>query len=118
MNTITTASNPIKTARIPLICMLLFFMSACSSDIETELIGNWEGVSLQQNFTFYQDGRVELHDLKHGIYQGIYRISENDLLTCEFEGFSRPVVRTLEIDGDTLILHNPKSTDEKYRRKH
>jgi hypothetical protein len=117
MRIITTARNAAMTTRPILIGMLLFFTSACSDDIETELIGHWEGVSLQQNFTFYQDGRVKLQDLKHGTYQGRYHISENDLLTCEFEQFSRPVIRTIEISGDTLILHNPKSTDEKYRRK-
>jgi len=102
--------------RLMLIGALLLVITACSGDAKTEILGQWEGISLQQDFTFHADGRVEMRDRKHGTYQGIYRISDQDVLTCEFEGFSRPVVRTLEISGDRLTLINPKSVDEEYRR--
>lgn len=105
------------TARLILICILLLSIAACGGDVGKELIGQWQGISLQQDFTFHQDGRVELRDHKHGTYQGVYRITDGNRLTCEFEGFSRHIVRTISISGDTLILGNPKSTDEEYRRK-
>jgi len=104
------------TGRLILICALLFAITACSGDVKTEILGQWQGLTLQQDFTFYTDGRVEMRDRKHGTYQGVYHISDDKVLTCEFEGFGRPVVRTVEISGDTLTLINPKSVDEEYRR--
>jgi len=104
------------TGRLILIGALLLAITACSGDAKTEIVGQWEGISLAQDFTFHADGRVEMRDRKHGTYQGLYRISDKNVLTCEFEGFRRPVVRTVEISGDTLTLINPKSVDEEYRR--
>lgn len=92
----------------------MFIITACTQNVEIEIIGFWEGVSLKQNFHFYENSEVELNDLKHGVYRGVYKITDGDTLECEFEGFAFPVVRTVRIKGDKLILTDKNGIEEIY----
>ena len=91
----------------------MFIITACTQNFETAIIGSWEGVSLKQNFHFYENGNVELNDLKHGVYRGSYKIT-GDTLECKFERFAFPVVRTVRIKGDKLILIDKNGIEEIY----
>ena len=92
-------------------------IAGCSEDPRSGIIGSWEGISLNQDFRFYQDGRAELIDRKHGIYRGTCTVSDEDLMTCNFERFAHPVVRTVRVRGDELVLANKNGQPEKYRRR-
>lgn len=99
------------------ILIVIIILTACSKDIKTEIIGLWEGVSLKQNIRFYEDGRVELKDLKHGLYRGRYKLTEGNTLNCEFDRFAHPVVRIVKIRSDKLILTAKSGREEIYRKK-
>lgn len=103
----------IKNKCLPFL-FFIFIITACTQNIETGIIGLWEGVSLKQNFHFYENGEVELTDLKHGVYRGVYKITDEGSLECEFEGFAFPVVRTIRIRGDKLILTDKNGIEEIY----
>ena len=94
---------------------LVLLLLACSQDLAPELLGSWQGESLQQNFTFYADGRVELQDLKYSTYNGTYQLTGKSL-ECRFDNFASPVVREVKISGDKLVLIDKNGRQEVYRR--
>jgi hypothetical protein len=101
-----------------IILAFMITLTACSTDVKTEIIGMWKGESLKQDLQFHQDGRVVLTDRQSGLYQGSYTITRNNLLTCEFEHilFTKPVVRTVKISGDKLVLKKKSGYREIYQR--
>ncbi len=100
-----------------LILSLVVMIAGCSEDPRTGIIGSWEGISLKQDFRFYADGRAELLDRKHGAYRGRCSFLESGEMSCRFERFAYPVVRSVRVRGNKLILTNSNGQDEEYRRK-
>ncbi|MDH3217015.1 MAG: DUF5640 domain-containing protein [Candidatus Krumholzibacteria bacterium] len=101
-----------------LVFLLAVVLSACSSEVEPTIVGAWKGETIQQDFRFYDDGRIELNDRDNSQYRGTYTITEGNVMTCQFESsiFTSPVVRTVEIKGEKLILTDNRGTEEIYVR--
>ncbi len=79
-------------------------MAGCSSNIETEIVGEWRGRTVKQDLVFYEDGRIEMKGHKHGMYEGRYTIGDGNKLTCDFERLSNPIKCTVQVRGKTLTL--------------
>lgn len=100
------------------ILVIVLVLTTCSQNIETEIIGSWKCTTPKQNIRFYQDGQVELNGLNHGVYKGIYEITDGNSLKCNFDCFANPVVRTVRIRGEKLILTDKNATEEIYICQH
>ena len=100
-----------------IIFMVILTLSACNDDPQTAIIGKWEGVSVPQDFHYYQGGQAELIDRKHGNYDGNCHFSDTDELTCHFDRFNFPVIRKVKVSGTKLSLSNKNGQEEIYHRK-
>jgi hypothetical protein len=98
---------------------LAVLLVSCSADVPTEIVGYWEGEVIAQDLKFTADGRVEIVDHKYSTYGGTYRISEDNVLTCDIDHniFDEPLVYTVRIKGDKLILKEGNREDVYHRRK-
>jgi len=98
--------------------ILVILFTSCSGSVQEDIIGYWEGDTLKQDMSFTADGQVEIIDLKYSTYTGTYIITDGNVLTCDIDHpiFRDPVVRTIKIKGDKLILME-KSRKEIYRRR-
>ena len=99
---------------ISLICLIF---SSCGSNVETEIVGEWRGVTAKQDLVFYEDGLVEMKGHRHGVYEGQYTIEDGNKLTCDFERLSKPVKCSAKIRGDKLTLVHPGGRKEVYTKK-
>ena len=95
----------------------LIALTGCSEDPKSAIIGNWEGISLKQDLHFFKNGRAQILDRKHGTYEGTCKFFDNDQLSCNFDRFAYPVIRSVDISGDKLYLTNKNGQEEIYRRK-
>ncbi|MCP4545650.1 MAG: hypothetical protein GY835_04175 [bacterium] len=97
----------------------LFMFSGCGTDVRQGIIGEWRGETPKQDFHFYDDGRVELNDLQHSTYSGVYTVTGGNQLTCTFDSpiFTEPIVMTAKITGDKLILTADTGREEIYFRR-
>ena len=104
-----------------LITAAFSLLLACcgGTDVKTGIVGEWKGETVKQDFHFFSDGRVELNDLQHSTYKGIWEISDGNVLTCRFDSpiFTEPVVMKAEISGDRLTLKADSGRKEVYVRK-
>jgi hypothetical protein len=97
--------------------VLVFWAVGCSPDLETEIVGAWQGITPKQDLVFYEDGRVAMKGHHHGEYWGTYTIKVGKNLLCEFPRLSQPVECTARIRGDRLILAFSAGREEVYVRK-
>ncbi|OOZ37842.1 hypothetical protein [Solemya velesiana gill symbiont] len=105
-------------AKQPACILLALALTGCSSEVTfDDLAGGWTGRTLKQDFEFGYDGQTLMRDHKHGLYKGQCTVSGGNQLTCNFERFSRPVVREIRLPGDELIMTDPNGHDEIYVRK-
>jgi hypothetical protein len=97
----------------------MFVLASCSPDIETGIVGEWTGKIINQDIVFYEDGQVDLNDRKYGTFEGDYTITDGNTLTCTFESaiFTEPLIYTVKIKGDKLILKRPNGREEVYVRE-
>jgi hypothetical protein len=93
-----------------------FLLAGCSSNIETEIVGEWRGVTPKQDLVFHDDGQIEMKSPQHSVYEGNYTIADGNKLTCEFPSLSNPVECTAKISGDKLTLVHPGGRKEVYVR--
>ena len=100
---------------IGLICLVL---PGCGSNsVETDIIGEWRGITPKQDLTFHEDGTVEMKGHEHGAYEGTYTITDGNRLTCEFSRLSQQIKCIAQIKGDELILVFESGRKENYVRK-
>jgi hypothetical protein len=99
--------------------LLVVILASCSADVPKEIVGYWKGDTLKQDMNFTEDGRVEIVDHKYSTYRGTYTITDGNVLTCNIDHnmFRKPVVRTVKIKGDKLILIENKREEVYNRRK-
>ena len=97
----------------------LLLASCGGTDGKTDIVGEWKGDTVKQDFHFFSDGRVELNDLQHSVYSGTWEITDGSTLTCTFESpiFTEPVVMKMEIKGEKLTLTADSGRKEVYIRK-
>jgi hypothetical protein len=96
----------------------MFALTACTTDVNTAIVGMWKGESLKQDIQFFQDGRIKLMDKKIGVYTGSYTITDGNNLRCEFDRlFLDPVERTVKIKGNKLVLITKSGYEEVYHRQ-
>jgi hypothetical protein len=106
----------------PVFILLMLVLVSCtadvSKDVSKDIVGYWKGDTLKQDIGFTAEGRVEIVDRKYSTYHGTYTITDENILTCNIEHsiFTRPVVRTVTIKGDKLILKE-KGREEVYHRR-
>ena len=96
---------------------VLLLLIACSSNVERDIIGEWRGTIAKQDLAFYEDGRVEMKGHGHGTYQGVYRVTNGNELTCTFPRLSKPVKSTAKISGNKMTLTFPSGREEAYVKK-
>lgn len=94
-----------------LICLLV---AGCSANVETEIIGEWRGITPKQDLVFYENGQVEMKSPNHSTYTGSYSIKDGNKLTCIFPALSRPVECTAKIRGDRMTLLFASGREENY----
>ena len=102
--------------RMLMIGVLALTTTGCSDDPRTAIVGSWRGETLAQDMQFFSDGRALLDDRKHGKYDGTCQVTDGNQLTCHFGGFSLPVVRTVHVRGDELVLTTNGGREEVFRR--
>ena len=93
-----------------------FLLTGCSSNVETEIVGEWRGITPKQDLVFHEDGQVEMKSPRHSVYEGRYSIADGNKLTCEFPSLSKPVECTAKIRGDKLTLVHTGGREEVYVR--
>ena len=106
-----------RTFLFTITALLCFFLAGCSADIETAIVGEWQGVTPKQDLIFHEDGSIEMKGHRHGVYTGRYTIVEGNGLICEFPLLSKPVECTAHIRGDKLTLIHSGGRKEMYVRK-
>lgn len=99
---------------LSLICLIV---AGCGSDVESEIVGEWRGMTAKQDLVFHENGRIEMKGHTHGVYEGRYTIEDGNKLTCDFERLSKPVKCTARIRGQKLILVHSGGREEVYDRK-
>ncbi len=100
-----------------IICLFCLMMAGCSSNVESDIVGEWKGKVVKQDLVFHEDGRVEMKGHQHSVYYGNYKLEDDNKLTCVFEKLSQPVECTAKIKGDKLILTHQGGREEVYDRK-
>ena len=92
-------------------CLLL---TGCSSNVETEIFGEWKGITPKQTLIFHQGGMVEMKSSSHSDYTGSYSVKNGNKLTCIFPALSRPIECTAKIRGDKMTLLFASGREENY----
>ncbi len=100
-----------------LVGFVYLIFAGCSSNVENEIIGEWEGETVKQNLLFHEYGHIEMKDHKHGLYDGQYIIEDGNKLRFDFERLSRPIKCTAKISGKKLTLVHPGGREEIYYKK-
>ncbi len=95
----------------------LLALAGCSSNVETEIVGEWQGITPKQDLVFHGDGQIEMKSPRHSTYKGVYSISDGNKLKCEFLGLSKPVESTAKIRGNKLTLIHSGGREEVYVKK-
>ena len=67
-----------------IIGLACFIMTGCSSNVETEIIGEWKSSAPNQTLVFHQDRTVEMKSPAHSTYAGSYTIEDGNKLTFLF----------------------------------
>jgi hypothetical protein len=103
--------------RLVTLCLALLLLSCGGGDVSTEIVGYWKGDVVPQDLRFTAEGGVEIVDHKYSTYQGTYRISEDNVITCDIDHniFDEPLVFKVKLRGDTLILDDG-GREEVYHR--
>jgi hypothetical protein len=101
-------------ALLGLFCLIV---AGCSSDVQTDIVGEWKGMTAKQDLAFFSDSRVEMKGHSHGVYKGRYTIEDGNKLTCDFPRLSKPVICTAKIRGEKLLLVFPGGREEVYTKK-
>ncbi|MFC1838869.1 DUF5640 domain-containing protein [Thermodesulfobacteriota bacterium] len=92
-----------------------FIITGCSSNVETEIIGEWKSTAPKQTLVFHQDGTVEMKSPSHSTYSGSYTIQDSNKLTFIFPSLFNPKIeREAKIRGEKLILLDPGGREEVY----
>jgi hypothetical protein len=109
---------PMKKWKV-LFLLAVLLVASCSADVPTEIVGYWKGEVIAQDLNFTADGRVEIVDHKFSTYRGTYRITEGNVLTCDIDHniFDEPLVYTVKLKGDTMILTEGNREEVYHRRK-
>ncbi len=102
-----------------IVVSLLLIAGCGGTDGKTDIVGEWKGETVKQDFHFFNDGRVELNDLQHSMYSGTWEITGGNTLSCTFDSpiFTEPVVMKIEIKGDKLTMTADSGRKEIYIRK-
>lgn len=100
------------------ICMvfLLAVLSACSGDVETEIVGSWRANSSE--FTFSADKTfVHRSFSPPSKFRGIYEIVDGDKLKLNYSKYSSiDVVHEVSISGDSMKLTNGDGKSARFKR--
>jgi len=89
----------------------------CSADIETGIIGEWQGLAGHQDLEFQPGGQVVMKSPRHSDYLGLYTITDGNKLTFDFQSLSKPINCTADIRGSKLTLTHPDGRKEEYEKK-
>lgn len=104
--------------RLLLAVSLVFaLLAGCSSDVKTEIVGEWRGVDGHQDLVFYTDGQIQMKSPRHSDYWGQYSIRDGNKMTFDFPRLAKAIECSAKIRGTKLTLAHPGGREEDYVKK-